>query len=105
MLQLHEAIKVYCFDKRGSPKMSTTVQTQLFYPLVPGETLPGDWFPGQIPENIVVGQNTVIDSSFCFKHYFATGKVGLRVGSNVTIWRASLAAEEDAVIEIGDYCY
>jgi len=31
--------------------------------------------------------------------------VGLRVGNHVTIWRASLAADEDAVIEIGDYCY
>jgi acetyltransferase-like isoleucine patch superfamily enzyme len=31
--------------------------------------------------------------------------VGLRVGRCTTIWRASLAADEDAVIEIGDYCY
>jgi acetyltransferase-like isoleucine patch superfamily enzyme len=78
---------------------------KLFHPLVPGTTLAGDWFPGRIPENIVVGENTVIDSSFCFKHYFAKRSVGLRIGSNTTIWRASLAAEEDAMIEIGDYCY
>jgi acetyltransferase-like isoleucine patch superfamily enzyme len=86
--------------------MSTTLSTPtLFYPLAPGATLPGDWFPGRIPENISVGENSVIDSSFCFKHYYATGRVGLRVGSNVTIWRASLAADENALIEIGDYCY
>lgn len=86
--------------------MSTTRPTpQLFYPLVPGATLPGDWFPGRIPDNIEVGENSVIDSSFCFKHYYATKPVGLRVGSNVTIWRASLAADEHAVIEIGDDCY
>lgn len=47
----------------------------------------------------------MVDSSFCFKHYYAEGPVGLRVGNNVTIWRASLAAEEDGVIEIGDDCY
>ena len=79
--------------------------TRLFYPIVPGASLPGDWFPGRIPDNIEVGENTVIDSSFCFKHYFARGKTGLKLGSHVTFWRTSLAAEEDAVIEIGDYCY
>ena len=86
-------------------KPVSTCPSQLFYPLVPGTTLPGDWFPGRIPENIVAGENTVIDSSFCFKHYFAQGAIGFRVGSNTTIWRASLAAEENAMIEIGDYCY
>ncbi len=85
--------------------MSATEETQLFYPLAPGATLPGDWFPGKIPDNIVAGENSVIDSSFCFKHFYAKGAVGLRVGKHVTIWRASLAADEDAVIEIGDYCY
>ena len=85
--------------------MSATEETQLFYPLVPGARLPGDWFPGKIPDNIVAGENSVIDSSFCFKHFFAKGEVGLRVGNHATIWRASLAADEDATIEIGDYCY
>jgi acetyltransferase-like isoleucine patch superfamily enzyme len=84
---------------------SNQPETQLFYPLVPGAELPGDWFGGTIPSNIVVGDNTVIDSSFCFKHFFAKGKVGLRVGSHVTIWRTSLAADSQATIEIGDYCY
>lgn len=86
--------------------MSQTTSTPLFHPLVPGATLAGDWFPGHIPQNIEVGENTVIDSSFCFKHYYAAAhRTGLRVGSHVTIWRASLAADEDALIEIGDYCY
>lgn len=77
----------------------------LFHLLVPGAELPGDWNHGSIPTNIEVGENSVIDSSSCFKYYRAAGPVGLRVGSNVTIWRASLAAGTDAVIEIGDYCY
>ncbi len=78
---------------------------QLFYPLIPDTTLPGDWFPGRIPGNIEVGENSVLDSSFCFKHFYATAPVGLRVGKHVTIWRTSLAADEGAIIEIGDYCY
>jgi len=77
----------------------------VFLPLIPGVKLEGDWFNARVPENIEVGEGTVIDSSFCFKHYFAKGHVGLRVGRNVTIWRTSLAAEQNGVIEIGDYCY
>ncbi|HYI07977.1 MAG TPA: acyltransferase [Thermoanaerobaculia bacterium] len=77
----------------------------MFHPLIPGAALPDDWFAGTIPRNIIAGENSVIDSSFCFKHYYAQGAVGLRVGRNVTIWRASLAADEGALIEIGDDTY
>ncbi|MDQ3653918.1 MAG: acyltransferase [Chloroflexota bacterium] len=79
--------------------------TPRFHPLIAGATLPGDWYPGRIPSNIEVGENSVIDSSFCFKHYYASGPVGLRVGHDVTIWRTSLAAETNAILEIGDGCY
>jgi len=82
-----------------------TTETRLFYKLEPGVQLPGDWFAGRIPLNVVVGEETVIDSSFCFKHFYSKHDVGLRVGRCTTIWRASLAADEDGVIEIGDYCY
>jgi acetyltransferase-like isoleucine patch superfamily enzyme len=76
-----------------------------FFPLIPGTQLPGDWYDGAIPTNIEVGANCVLDSSFCFKHYFSERSVGLRVGDDVTFWRTSLAAEEDGLIEIGDACY
>jgi acetyltransferase-like isoleucine patch superfamily enzyme len=82
-----------------------TTETQLFYKLEPEAELPGDWFAGRIPANVVAGEGTVIDSSFCFKHFYSAKAVGLRVGKNTTIWRASLAADQDGVIEIGDYCY
>lgn len=76
-----------------------------FHPLVPGTAIPGDWFPGRIPANIVVGEGTVVDSSFCFKHFFSTQPIGLTVGRNVTFWRTSIAPDEAATIEIGDDCY
>ena len=82
-----------------------TTDTRLFYKLEPGAQLPDDWFKGRIPANVVAGEGTVIDSSFCFKHYYSKQDVGLRVGRGTTIWRASLAADENAVIEIGDHCY
>lgn len=76
-----------------------------FHPLVPGARLDGDWYDGRVPENVVAGENTVVDSSFCFKHYFSGADVGLRVGRDVTFWRTSLAAEENGYIEVGDGSY
>jgi acetyltransferase-like isoleucine patch superfamily enzyme len=81
------------------------MDTNPFFPLVPGTTIPGDWFPGRIPANVIAGDNVVIDSSFCFKHYYATNPVGLRIGSHVTLWRTALSVEPDGILEIGDYCY
>ena len=75
------------------------------HPLTPGAALPGDWFPGRVPANVVAGEGVVIDSSFCFKHYYATAPVGLRVGRRVTIWRTALSVEPGGVVEIGDDCY
>ena len=76
-----------------------------FHKLTPGGTIESDWYPGQIPTNIEVGENSVIDSSFCFKEFSSHLEIGLRVGKHVTFWRASLATEEAAIIEIGDACY
>lgn len=78
---------------------------RLFHILKPGITLPGDWFHGSIPTNIEVGENTVIDSSSCFKNYHSQLPVGFRAGANCTFWRTSIAAEENALIEVGDYTY
>lgn len=75
------------------------------YSLIPGKKIPDDWYQGLIPTNIAIGKHTMIDSSFCFKHFFSTLPVGLQVGNNVTFWRTSLAAEENAFIEIGDDSY
>ncbi len=75
------------------------------HPLIPGQTIPGDWFPGRVPDNIEVGPGTVIESSHSFRYYRAESACGFRTGRNVTLWRTSLAVERDGLIEIGDNCY
>lgn len=52
-----------------------------------------------------VGENCVVDSSFCFKHFFTKLPVGLRTGSHITFWRTSIATEPEAYVQIGSYCY
>ncbi|HEY8783891.1 MAG TPA: acyltransferase [Mucilaginibacter sp.] len=77
----------------------------LFHPIVPGKEIPDDWFRGNIPDNIEVGENSVIDSASGFKHFFSTLKTGLKIGSNVTVWRTSFATEQNGSITIGESCY
>jgi hypothetical protein len=43
----------------------------IFHPIIAGEKIPGDWYAGIVPANIEVGENTMTDSSFCFKHFFS----------------------------------
>jgi len=78
---------------------------QIFHPLVAGEKLPNDWFPGVLPLNMEAGKHAVIDSSFCFKYFFSTLIIGLRVGNHVTLWRTALSTEQNGLIIIGDYSY
>ena len=85
--------------------MEATTNQQLFHPLQPGTSLEGDWCSFPIPLNMAVGDNTVIDSSACFKKYFSTLPVGLKVGSHVTLQSPALATEANGYIEIGDYSY
>ena len=83
----------------------TNSQSKVFHILAPGKKLEGDYCNFPIPENIEVGENTVIDSSATFKQYYSKLPLGLKLGSNITLNSTSLATEEDACIEIGDYTY
>ena len=76
----------------------TKNQEALLYSIKPGEKIPDDWFKGIIPSNIQVGENSVIDSSSGFKHFFSKLPIALIIGSSVTIWRASFATEENGMI-------
>jgi acetyltransferase-like isoleucine patch superfamily enzyme len=78
---------------------------QIFHPIIAGEKLPDDWFNGILPQNIVAGEHSVIDSSFCFKHFFSTLPIGMRIGNHVTLWRTALSTEENGLIEIGDHSF
>lgn len=82
----------------------TTVK-EIFHPVKAGGKIEGDWFKSIIPSNIEAGENTVVDSSFCFKHFFSGLPVALRLGDNVTLWRTALSTEEKGFIEISDGSY
>jgi acetyltransferase-like isoleucine patch superfamily enzyme len=82
-----------------------TISKSPFHPLIPGKKIEGDWFNFPVPINIVAGENTMIDSSSCFKKYFSTLPVGLRLGNNITLQSPALSTDDKGYIEIGDYSY
>lgn len=81
------------------------VSIPVFQLLQPGVSLEGDWCNFPIPENMEVGENTVIDSSSVFKKFFSKKQPGLKLGKNVTLQSPALATEEHGYIEIGDYSF
>ena len=81
------------------------IDSELFQPLQPGKKLENDWCDFPVPLNIEVGDNTLIDSSACFKKFFSRLPVGLKLGCNITLYGPTLATEENGYIEIGDYSY
>lgn len=77
----------------------------IYHLLQPGKSLEGDWCNFPVPLNIEVGDNTVIDSSSCFKKFFSVLPVGLKLGSNITLQSPALATQEKGYIEIGDFSF
>lgn len=81
------------------------INTELFQLLKPGTSLENDWCRFPIPLNIEVGENTVIDTSSCFKKFFSKLPLGLKLGSHITLQSPALATEFNGYIEIGDYSF
>ncbi len=77
----------------------------VFQLLQPGIPIKGDWCNFPIPMNMVVGENTVVDSSACFKKFFSKRSPGLRLGHHITLQSPALATEENGFIQIGDYSF
>jgi acetyltransferase-like isoleucine patch superfamily enzyme len=76
-----------------------------FYTLLPGCTIENDWYSFPVPMNMVVGENSVFDSSVCFKKFFSQLPIGLKMGSHVTLQSTALGIEKNGYLEIGDYSF
>ncbi|MDP9374770.1 MAG: acyltransferase [Chloroflexota bacterium] len=88
-----------------------------------GRTIPGDWHPGTIPDNVVLDAAALIETTYSFLPYRSEAAVGLQLGRGSGIYtgtmldvgpRGRVRLGEcalvtavriicDAEIEIGDY--
>ena len=53
-------------------------------------TVPGDWYPGSIPENVVVGEDAYVETSFSFFLYRSEADVGVRIGRGASTYLGTM---------------
>ena len=89
----------------------------------PPRTLPWDWYPGTIPENVTVDETAYLETSFCFLKYRSRQTLGLSIGRGAGIYAGTMFDVGiygrvlignyvllngvmficDAAVEVGDY--
>lgn len=66
--------------------------------------IPFDWFQGSIPENVHIGKNVYIDSSFGFVSFHSNNPNAMEMGFASSCYdRATFVTTGNGVIKIGDY--
>jgi acetyltransferase-like isoleucine patch superfamily enzyme len=91
--------------------------------MAPDRTLPWDWHPGRIPDNVQMDPTAYVETTFSFQQYRSRSAVGVSIGAGastylgtmfdvgptgrVTLGRYALVHGAriicDAMVEIGDY--
>jgi acetyltransferase-like isoleucine patch superfamily enzyme len=67
-------------------------------------TLPWDWYPGMIPDNIVLGDDTYIETSLSFDLYRSQSPVGLRFGRGSAVYKDTMFdLGPRAQVQVGEY--
>jgi acetyltransferase-like isoleucine patch superfamily enzyme len=62
------------------------------------------WSDGELPRNVVVGQDTVITGPDAFKRFRATKKPGLVIGRGCTMDLTHFSFQPGGQVTIGDHC-
>jgi acetyltransferase-like isoleucine patch superfamily enzyme len=92
--------------------------------MTPARTLPWDWYPGTIPENVALDETAFVETSYSFSLYRSVQPAGVRIGRGASTYlgtmfdvgpRGCVTLGEyalvhgariicDAEVLIGDYC-
>jgi len=57
--------------------------------MVSARTLPWDWYPGTIPENVVLDETAYVETTFSFYLYRSKAPVGVRLGRGASTYSGS----------------
>ena len=69
------------------------------------QSLPHDWFPRPLPENVQIGPHSWVYSSFAFLHYHSRRECGVRIGHDTGIYNGTFFdLDVDGEVDIGNYC-
>lgn len=56
----------------------------------PARTLPWDWYPGMIPENVVIDETAYVETTFSFYLYRSQEPVGVRIGRGASTYLGTM---------------
>jgi acetyltransferase-like isoleucine patch superfamily enzyme len=90
----------------------------------PDRTLPWDWFPGRVPENVLVDAGAYLETTYSFQLFRGTAPEAVRIGRGASVYlgvmfdvgpRGRVRVGDftlmngsrlicDAEVSIGDYC-
>lgn len=67
-------------------------------------SLPWDWYPGTIPDNVVLEDDTYIETSLSFKLYRSQAPIGLRLGRGSAVYKDTMFDLGcRAQVKVGEY--
>ncbi len=69
------------------------------------DSVPGRWTDGHLPENVVLGPNTLVRGPHTFRQLRSLIVPALTIGANCTMDGVHFALGKEAQAQIGDYCY
>ena len=58
--------------------------------LNPDRTIPWDWYPGQVPENVEIDQTAYVETSFSFLLYRSERPIGVRIGPGASAYLGTM---------------
>ncbi len=67
--------------------------------------LPGRWIDGDLPANVLAGENTVLTGDYAFRRFFSERSPALIIGDHCTMDGVHFALGKEALVKIGNYCY
>ena len=70
----------------------------------PDRTLPWDWYPGRIPENVSVDESAYLETTFSFYFYRSELACGLEVGRGASTYLGTMFdVGPRGRVKLGDY--
>lgn len=72
---------------------------------MPDRSLPHDWFPDPLPDNVFLGEQNWLYSSFAFRHYRSNRPVGVQTGHDTGLYNGTFFdLGPNGEVVIGNYC-
>jgi acetyltransferase-like isoleucine patch superfamily enzyme len=57
---------------------------------VASRTIPGDWYPGTVPEGVILGDGAYVETSYSFRHFRATARDAVRFGAGASAYLGTM---------------